>query len=282
MALRSLSTSFSAVRSSDVGSGCLEDVLKGYLPPKSERSTWQVSQSDEGLDLSLGLRLAKLVIFLCANNLQNCQSHRAFQIFQDAVSETDAVKEFLHFVKAHNLHHLLSKLLDFRAIAIRVFAGHAMIGAVEMEDSKFLQIILMKIPPQDTKKWIFNKLLGTGGALHVAASLQNLKMVRLLLDAGFDPDGYPTKYIRLHLTPLDFLLESAKGRADLEIIQALLGAQRSAYSNHHNKLSWRKSAQTAIYCEAENALFIILRNYAYLQVSSPPLEDNLLLLQIAL
>ena len=278
-----------------------ERILQLYFPPEHERKSNAGLQSVlRNKDLPLGLQLIKLVVFFCANNLPTTYEDQIFDVLQDLSSDVDAVERLLTILADNNLYWVFEKILDMYAPAAKAFAGRALICAAQMGDHQLVHDILQRSPPLneaiqiEVKFWSGAMKTINGIALHVAVLKQDLKLIRLLLDAGFDPNGH----VDIHTidsscsippwlalgTPLGTFL-AERGRvagSDLGLIKVLLQAPNVKHSIHCDIQWWNAMAQIAIDHSCVEVVELILKDYDHLDKASSLQDDKLLKLIFAL
>ena len=268
-----------------------EDFLKLYLPPEAGQTTSLLLHSQTRHEENLAFRLIKLVVFLCSNNLALRSPKRENELSQYVedlfLSVSGAIDMFCNLVVSHNLHGVLQKIISFKTPATEIFAGQALICAVEMENERLVRTILHHTPPLDAKKYMQSARLKNATALHFAAFQQNASLVQLLLEAGHDPDRHPFCQ-GLSCTgvknPLDMIFQSFHKRTstDSRLIQMLLDAQWAIREPEYTRSYLNVLAQLAINADESEALRLVLERHGRLEPLSPPSADSLLQIKISL
>ena len=188
----------------------------------------------------------ELFLIGSANNLLKSYHGPSLEGLIDSMSTGGAVERFLVFVKEFNLYAILEKIIDLNTDVTASFAAKALVASIKLEDERLQNMLLTKRVPVDgvQTSWLFAMAYGPVSAIHLAVEQQNESLIRHLLEAGIDPDGYVTnEWDYRVLKPLSRLLYLYSVKTDSRVVQisnsilkALLDAQRHKYDNHHCEL----------------------------------------------
>ena len=255
----------------------LEEQLNLHIPSENEKYYRQVQLVPTDSQLSVGLRLIKFVVFLGANSLMHTQKDPLLSLTHDLTDNPDVVELFLQLVVNYSLYWLIPKLFEMKTPAINIFAGRALICAVDMENDRLIQDILRSKPPLDAKIERDSRRLT---ALNVAGLQQNYRTVKRLLEAGASP-GERLEMDLEHLQHLIFSSAKSRRRIDPQIFQTYLDAHKRTDSSERYHRRLQGLADSAIDTHQIDLLKLILKNIAELEQDECVPEDKLMQLQIA-
>ena len=185
----------------------------------------------------------ELFLIGSANNLFRPYHDSSLEGLIDSMSTGDAMEKFLMFIKEFNFYAVLEMIIDLDTTVTASFAAKALLVSITLEDEKLQKMLLVKKISVDEVQTdsLFEHAYGPVSAIHLAVEQQNESLIRRLLEAGIDPDGYTTSEREYgYLKPLSRLLFLLCLRTDSRVVQisttivkTLLDAQRCVYDNHH-------------------------------------------------
>ena len=257
------STNENLLATNQIGS---EDFLKVYLPPARGQTPTLLQDNHTRHEEHLAFRLIRLVVFLCSNNLglnsREQESELSGYVDHYLLSRPGAIDMFCNLVVSHNFYGVFNKLVGFKTPATEIFAGQALICAVEMEDERLVRTILDHDPPLDAGKPMESTGVWPATALHFAAYQQNASIVQLLLEADRGSGGYSVgeKISMLGpVTPLELIFDTfhKRPRIKARVIQILLDKSWATCEPKDIKSDLKFLAQQAINAHCPEALRLV-------------------------
>ena len=233
------------------------------------------------LDISSSSKVAswlvEFVVIGSANGLLRPYKDMSLGFLVESISEAEALDEFLKIVRKFSFYAIIQKILELKTTATELFGAKALLSSVEMEDEHLLELLLKcKVQLHEIRHRRIQPWLCRVSALHIAVEQQNCKIMKKLLDAGFDPDGYITEEEEcspfMVLRPLSHLVYLSSVNNEYRITQIsdrvvkmLLDSQRAVHGiDHFEKYSgtlflraWVVDAKACMafireYCRAMN------------------------------
>lgn len=90
------------------------------------------------------------------------------------------MEQFLNLIISYNLYYLLETLLDLHRVTTEIFAGNALLHAVELGETRLVNLLLDKGCPLNATK-LHSVYASPVTALEIAVEAQNIATTRSLL-----------------------------------------------------------------------------------------------------
>ena len=219
-----------SINTGEVWETLLKDVGSFPVPLRTPNS-------NSALDIYIWL--IEFIVIGSANGLLRAYEDRSLQWLVDSLEKIELMDAFLKLVKDHDFQCVVVRIVHLQTIATKIFAAQALLGCLEIEDERLLELLLaLKVPLDGFRKsWDGRDV----SAIHLAVEHQNENFVRRLLDAGIDPDGYIKEVeTEWNPDPLSRLVELYSIRSAIHVIRIsdtvidlVLEAQRKLYQPDH-------------------------------------------------
>lgn len=180
------------------------------------------------------LWLIEFMVIGAANGLLRPYRDQTLDFLVDAMDEVEALDELLSIVGRYDFYVVREKILDLKTTTSTLFGARALLSSVALEDERLLEILLSRGVPLDEFRSDANGL-GKVCAIHLAAEQQNEKIIRRLLKAGIDQDGYTER------EPLSHLLNLFSIKKDPRVVQISQAVVNVI-------LDWRSNTHTSHEC----------------------------------
>ena len=204
-----------------------------------------------GLDISSSSKVAswliEFIVIGSTNGLLRPYKDLSLELLIDSISEAEALDEFLGVVRKFNFYAIIQKILELKTVASELFGAQALLSSVELEDEQLLELLLgCGVQLQEIRCRDISSYYCDLSALHIAVEQQNYKIIKRLLDAGFDPDGYITEdtysFMDMTLRPLSHLVFMFSVNNEYRVpwisggvVKVLLEFQREVYTIDHSE-----------------------------------------------
>ena len=152
-------------------------------------ASWQIMNVSRDSELSIGLRLVRFVVFICANNIRTAQNNAMMEYVEWIFTESDELRMFLQWVINNNLYVVVERIGALKTDATDIFASQALICAVDMQETRLVESLLKARPILDAKRHMLDTITGQHEyrtALKLAIHIRNTKIIYVLMAAVFN------------------------------------------------------------------------------------------------
>ncbi|MCJ1326883.1 hypothetical protein MMC10_003549 [Thelotrema lepadinum] len=140
---------------------------------------------DSSSDSNSYLWLIEFMVIGSTNGLLRPCRDRTLDLLIDTMNEVEVLDQVLALIGRYEFYGIIEKILDLGTISSALFGARALLSSIALEDERLLEILLSRGVPLDGTR---NR--SCMSAIHLAVEQQNEKIIRRLLKAGIDPDGY--------------------------------------------------------------------------------------------
>ena len=233
------------------------DLVPSSLRKQPRCETWEsvlermshfpipLSKPNEASATGVYLWLVKFIIIGSTNGLLRDYEDATLEWLIESVSITEVMDAFLGFVVEFDLCVIVERILDLGTTTTDLFASHLLLSCIHLENDQVLDMLLSRGVSLDSFRndhqthWPLC-------ALHLAVERQSETVIRRLLSAGIDPDGYIEKEDLSSVKPLSWLLHLHQRRDETRVIRIsnttvklILDARRTSYARDLKSISVR-------------------------------------------
>ena len=187
------------------------------------------------LDTSAYLWLIEFIVIGSTNGLLEPYKDDTLWFLVDFINHVEVLDELVSIVRRYDFYVIIEKILELHTSTTVLFGARALLSCVAQEDERLLEILLRRrVPVDELRHSVEGHYIS---AIHIAVELQNHKVIRRLLEAGIDHDGYmseSTSHTSRPLSRLLFLFSVRAGPRVTRIYPTTVKLILEAKSNTHS------------------------------------------------